>query len=186
MTILERHNKEIQKYNTYEVYTVRERNRTTTEAGFELNIQKSINVQDSSNNDDQSTVLIVVAVIGAFIIIALVTVLVVQFKGKQFIRKHTVFFKRDSQLTSPRHVDTYCEIDDSKVTETDCKISSESELEVNESIDQSRKDGTNYTALPARQRDSINHLTTVSMNKILADDDGADESINEKDEPGTN
>ena len=97
-----------------------------------------------------------------------------------------MFFKRDSQLTSPRHVDTYCEIDDSKVTETDCKISSESELEVYESIDQSRKDGTNYTALPARQRDSINQLTTVSMNIILAYDDGADEDINEKDQPGTN
>nr|XP_022291316.1 uncharacterized protein LOC111102740 [Crassostrea virginica] len=184
--VYERHNKEIQKYNTYEVYTVRERNRTTTVAGFELNIQKSINVQDSSNNDDQSTVLIVVAVIGAFIIIALVTVLVVQFKGKQFIRKHTVFFKRDAELTSPRHVDTYCEIDDSKVTEIDCKILRESELEVYESIDQSRKDGTNYTALPARQRDSTNQLTTVSMNIILADDHGADEDINEKDEPGTN
>ena len=186
MTILERHSKEIQNYNTYEVYTVRERSRTTTVAGFELNIQKSINVQDSSNNDDQSTVLIVVAVIGAFIIIALVTVLVVQFKGKPFIRKQTVFSKRDSQLTSPRHVATYYEIDDSKVTETDCKISSESELEVYESIDQSRKDGTNYTALPARQRDSINQLTTVSMKIKLADDDGADKSINEKDEPGTN
>ena len=89
-------------------------------------------------------------------------------------------------MTSQRHVDTYCEIDDSKVTETDCKISSESELEVYESIDQSRKDGTNYTALPARQRDSINQMTTVSMNIILADDNGADEDINEKDEPGTN
>ena len=95
-------------------------------------------------------------IIGAFIIIPLVTVLVIQFKGKQFIRKHTVFSKRDSQMKSQRHVDTYCEIDDSDVRETDCKISSESELEVYESIDQSRKDGTNYTALPARQRDSIN------------------------------
>ena len=116
----------------------------------------------------------------------MVIVLVIQFKGKPSIRKHTVFFKRGSQLTSPRHVVTYCEIDDSKVTESDCKISSESELEVYESIDQSGKDGTNYTALPARQRDSINQLTTVSMNIILAYDDRADEDINEKDQPGTN
>ena len=82
--------------------------------------------------------------------------LVIQFKGKPFIRKQTVFSKRDSQIKSQRHVDTYCEIDDSDVRETDCKISSESELEVYESINQSSKDGTNYTALPARQRNSIN------------------------------
>ena len=44
-------------------------------------------------------------------------------------------------MTSQRHFDTYFEFDESNVTETDCKIS---ELEVYKSIDQSRKDGTNY------------------------------------------
>ena len=73
-------------------------------------------------------------------------------------------------MTIQRHVDTYCEIDDGKVAETDCKMWGESE--VYESIDRSNKESTKYTELPKRQGTSKENQC-ISMQQILdeADDD---------------
>ena len=115
-----------------------------------------------------SSVTIALAVAGSFIIIALLAILLIQRNGYINIRKGVS--KRGSHVTSQRHVDTYCEIDDGKEAETDCKMWSESE--VYESIDRSNKETTKYTELPKRQRTSKDNQC-ISMQQILddADDD---------------
>lgn len=78
-------------------------------------------------------------------------------------------------MTSQRHVDTYCEIDDNEATEDACNMWSESEIY--EQIDQSKKDGTKYTTLPPREGASKKEraiMSTLSMQKILEADDDED------------
>ncbi|XP_078320935.1 uncharacterized protein LOC144621481 [Crassostrea virginica] len=125
-----------------------------------------------------SSVTIALAVAGSFIIIALLAILLKQRNGYINIRKGVS--KRGSHVTSQRHVDTYCEIDDGKVAETDCKMWSESE--VYESIDRSNKETTKYTELPKRQGTSKANQC-ISMQQILDeadDDDTGDEDDAEK------
>ena len=125
-----------------------------------------------------SSVTIALAVAGSFIIIALLAILLIQRNGYINIRRGVS--KRGSHVTSQRHVDTYCEIDDGKVAETDCKMWSESE--VYESIDRSNKETTKYTELPKRQGISKENQC-ISMQQILdeADDDDDDTGYDEDD-----
>ena len=104
------------------------------------NEQKTENVikDDSPEKDTSSGALVAVAIIGAFIIIALSAVLTVQvIKGRINIRPQTLPFKRKSHVTNQRHVDTYCDIDESNMEEADCKFWREAETY--ESIDHSKK-----------------------------------------------
>ncbi|XP_062580336.1 uncharacterized protein LOC134242264, partial [Saccostrea cucullata] len=85
---------------------------------------------------------------------------------------------RGSHATSQRHVDTYCEIDEGEETEDKCKTLNESEIY--ELIDQSKKDGAKYTPLPPRpglSKEERAVMSTVSMQKILEDDDNADTEV---------
>ncbi|XP_078311026.1 uncharacterized protein LOC111102739 [Crassostrea virginica] len=118
-----------------------------------------------------SSVTITLAVAGSCIIIALLAILLIQKNGYRKIRKNALFSKRGSHVTSQRHVDTYCEIDDGKVAETECKMWSESE--VYESIDRSNKETTKYTELPKRQGTSKENQC-ISMQQILDEADDND------------
>ena len=60
-----------------------------------------------------SSVTITLAVAGSCIIIALLAILLIQRNGYINIKKGVS--KRGSHVTSQRHVDTYCEIDDGKL-----------------------------------------------------------------------
>ena len=140
---------------------------------------------DSPKEDTSSGVLVAVAVIGAFIIIALSAVLTVQvIKGRINIRPQTLSFKRKSHVTNQRHVDTFCDIDECNMEEADCKFWSEAETY--ESIDHSKKDVIKYTALPSRSETAKERATTcmstVSMNTKLHDDTSAQNDRTEKDE----
>ena len=151
------------------------------------NEQKTENIikNDSPKEDTSSGVLVAVAIIGAFIIIALSAVLTVQvIKGRINIRPQTLPFKRKSHVTNQRHVDTYCDIDESNMEEADCKFWSEAETY--ESIDHSKKDVIKYTALPSRSETAKGRATTcmstISVKKKLHDDTGAQDDSTEKDE----
>ena len=123
-----------------------------------------------------SSVTIAIAVAGSFIIIVLLAILLIQRNGYINIRKGVS--KRGSHVTSQRHVDTYCEIDDGKVAETDCKMWSE--LEVYESIDRANKETTKYTELPKRQGTSKDNQS-ISMQQILDEADDDDTGYTEDD-----
>ena len=132
---------------------------------FEKTEQSYKELKDSKTTSSVTNAL---AVAGSFIIIALLAILLIQRNGYINIRRG--ISKRGSHVTIQRHVDTYCEIDDDKVAETDCKMWSE--LEVYESIDRSNKETTKYTELPKRQKTSKDNQC-ISMQQILdeADDD---------------
>ena len=123
-----------------------------------------------------SSVTIALAVAGSFIIIALLAILLIQRNGYINIRRG--ISKRGSQVTIQRHVETYCEIDDDKGAETDCKMWSESE--VYESIDRSNKETPKYTELPKRHRTSKDNQC-ISMQQILDEADDDDTGVDEVD-----
>ena len=147
----------------------------TTVTVFEKTEQSYKELKDSKTT---SSVTITLAVAGSCIIIALLAILLIQRNGYRKIRKNALFSKRGSHVTSQRHVDTYCEIDDGKVAETDCKMWDESE--VYESIDRSNKESTKYTELPKRQGTSKeNHC--ISMQQILDEADDDDTGVDKVD-----
>lgn len=78
--------------------------------------------------------------------------------------------RRSLKVTSHRHADTYCDIDEDKMEDVEGNM--DNELEPYELIDQSKKDATKYTELPTRpgvSNQERNLLSTISMQKILDD-----------------
>ncbi|XP_048777371.2 uncharacterized protein LOC125681366 [Ostrea edulis] len=121
-----------------------------------------------------AAVIAVISVIGVLVISLLVTIIIFQLRGKIHLRLQKSP-NRGSNVTSQRHVDTYCEIDENEATEGACNMWSESEIY--EQIDQSKKDGTKYTTLPPREgapKKERAIMSTLSMQKILEADDDED------------
>ncbi|XP_061164909.1 uncharacterized protein LOC133173852 [Saccostrea echinata] len=146
------------------------------------NSTSEYNVQNNNRNltrqvkgvliKENSSSTVVVAVISAICVLVigfLIVVLLVQLKGKITIRLEKKSSRRKSNVTSHRHVDTYCEIDDDKVID-DGGNDTEAEVEEYEVIDHSKKDATKYTALPSRTniaKHGSKTMSNVSMQKIL-------------------
>lgn len=158
--------------NTSKGY-VAEVNSPTTEENLQSN--KKIEGTNESKSPPPSPV-IVTSVVAAIIIIALIAVILCQVKGRIQARMQTVDTKRRSKVTSHRHADTYCDIDEDKMEDVECNI--DNELEPYELIDQSKKDATKYTELPTKgvSKQERNLLSTISMQKIL-DDVGDDKKM---------
>lgn len=161
-----------------------------TSKEYEGNVNSPSKVEENPQSDEKikgsdenksppSSPVIVTSVVAAVIIIALVAVILFQVKGRIQARMQTLDTKRRSlKVTSHRHADTYCDIDEDKMEDVECIM--DNELEPYELIDQSKKDATKYTELPTRQglsNHERNLLSTISMQKIL-DDVGDD-----KDDP---
>lgn len=147
---------------------------------IEENPQSDEKIKESDENKSPpSSPVIVTSVVAAVIIIALVAVILFQVKGRIQARMQTLDTKRRSlKVTSHRHADTYCDIDEDKMEDVECNM--DNELEPYELIDQSKKDATKYTELPTRQglsNHERNLLSTISMQKIL------DEVGDDKDDP---
>ncbi|XP_061164911.1 uncharacterized protein LOC133173853 [Saccostrea echinata] len=152
-------------------------NLSTSTSPKEINVKKSEDnkIGSDDNKAGSAAVMTVISVIGVLIVCLLIVVIVFQIKGKikMRIKKPT---NRGPHVTSQRHVDTYCEIDEGEVTEDKSKTLNE--FEIYELIDQSKKDGTKYTPLPPRpglSKEERAVMSTVSMQKILEDDDNNDD-----------
>ncbi|XP_062580337.1 uncharacterized protein LOC134242265 [Saccostrea cucullata] len=135
------------------------------------NLTSQVEIKDTSKDKEESssTVMAVISVIGVLVIGFLIAVIVVQLKGKITIRLEKKSLRRNSKVTSHRHVDTYCEIDDDDVID-DVDNDKEDEAEEYEVIDHSKKDATKYTALPSREniaKHGSKTISNVSMLEIL-------------------
>uniref|UniRef100_A0A8W8LBJ5 Uncharacterized protein n=1 Tax=Magallana gigas TaxID=29159 RepID=A0A8W8LBJ5_MAGGI len=134
---------------------------------------------DSKKSESSSTVVVVISVFCTLIIISLVIVMVLQMKGKLLSHNQIFLSKRRSRVISQRHVDTYCEIDEKNMKNTECNKSDE--VEIYESIDHSNKNEIKYTELPKRKGVSNEErklMSTILMTKIFDDDDDDDDDIN--------
>ncbi|XP_056010700.1 uncharacterized protein LOC125648758 [Ostrea edulis] len=122
------------------------------------------------SNPSSLLVLIIILVIGVIVVGLFVAVVFFQLRVRIKLRFDKPP-KRGSLAASQRqvHVDTYCAIEDSDVVE-DGSNTAETEPEVYEIIDQSKKDITKYAALPSRNSVSKYRSktpSTFSLQKIL-------------------
>lgn len=107
-------------------------------------------------------------------------VIVFHIKGKINIRQPLFSSKRGSRVASPRNALTYYEIDENKMKENE--LNKCPELEIYESIDQSKKDAIQYTELPTRpgvSKQERKLMSSISMHTIL--DDAIDDNKDEED-----
>ncbi|XP_062581583.1 uncharacterized protein LOC134243336 [Saccostrea cucullata] len=157
----------------------------------ELKVLKEASADEKTSSDESednkagsAAVMTVISIIGVLIVCLLIVVIVFQLKGKIKLRTQKSQ-NRNSHIKSQRHVDTYCEIDEGGVTED--KIKTLYKSEIYELIDQSKKGGAKYTPLPPRpglSKEERAVMSTVSMQKILEDDDDADTEVEMRKDKG--